>query len=166
MVNIYGLCVPWLPLKVSQGLALGVFICSLVYVFAIWARLRSKLLAGQERPAEVAFELESWAMAVTLTLANSASLHTHYHDCTSLALAAAFTLKSLSLRQAAREPCWSWRFFSLILLFYPMLSWLCYIYRDHFPLLGYVNLALTALAIVQFERLIKETRAPDNQPVV
>jgi hypothetical protein len=144
MVNLRGLTYQWLPQTVSSLISAAAFVGSLVYLFGLWRRSQS---SSQPEP-------DAWPLATTLVLAVFASLHTHYHDCIILATAAAVTLYSISLRKNSREISLSYKLWSLLLLSYPLSSWLCYAHHHDFavPILSLVNLVLAAAAVVHTEK--------------
>jgi hypothetical protein len=149
MINFYGIVLHFLPRQTSLLLSVALFAAATFYTCTVWWRSRS-LNPDQDNR-------DGWPIAVTLCLALVTGLHVHYHDCIMLSLAAAFTLKHIGLRASAADADPWYRIWSTTLLYYPFVSWICYMYRDEaaVPILGLVNIALAASAIIQFERAVK-----------
>jgi hypothetical protein len=138
-----------IPNNMVNAITVAGFCCALIYLFLLWKRLET------DAPAESTF----WPIAVTSAIAVVTSPHTHYHDALILAIAAALTVKSLDFRGIASDQSLSYRIWCALLLFYPTLSWLCYIYRNAtiVPALGIINLCLALAAIAHCERIIRPT---------
>jgi hypothetical protein len=70
----------------------------------------------------------SWAMSLTVILILIASPHTHIYDCILLSLPAVLTLPSWRLGKIVALSPLSLRLWCLTLLFYPVLTWLAFLF--------------------------------------
>ena len=143
MVNFRGLASSFLPSSFCTVLMLVALIAALIWLIRVW-RIGSSISNFR------------WPMALTLSAASVVSPHLHDHDLVFLSLAAALTLPFISITKAAKLEDWSLSAWSLLLMYYPFLTWLCLMARGYttVPVLAILNLLLFISAIVHFERSI------------
>jgi|AGTN01.1.fsa_nt_gi Protein of unknown function (DUF2029). len=143
MSNLRGLLLVFAPSELAVKISVVFFVGALLYLVRVW---RAHCFRNDPR----------WAMAITLALASSFAPHLHDHDLILLSIAAALTLEKLSILHAARIPELPYRYWSLLLLYYPIGSWLGAMGRAFtpIPLLCVVDLLLVLLGIIHVERLI------------
>ncbi|HEY9786493.1 MAG TPA: glycosyltransferase family 87 protein [Candidatus Obscuribacterales bacterium] len=143
MVSLRGLLSCLLPPEMTGIIMAALLIAQVIYLCRVWSapRLKTDL---------------RWPMALTLASATALSPHLHYHDLLILSVAAALTIPSLSIFQAARLPAWPLRYWCLLLLYYPFVSWLCFMAASsiEIPLLAIMNTALLLLAVSQVQMML------------
>ena len=144
MVNIQGLCLTFLPSRLAFWTSACAFVMALVYLSSLWYRGRQLDESGQR-----------FLLATTIAIALLTSMHTHFHDCILLA-AAVLSLKSVQI--VCRDPSKEYGLWFFLLINYPMLSWICYIYQDQggMTVLAVINLLLAVSGALYSEKLIKQ----------
>jgi hypothetical protein len=143
MVNIQGLARAFLGAKTSFLLGVLGFGSALVYLAFTWWR-------GWRRQ-----DLQNWLLALTVCLGLLTSMHTHFHDCGLIAIAAALTLRNVQLPPRAGTR--SYRCWQTALIYYPLLAWLCFVYRQQmsFPVMAVLNVIVAGCAIACCESQLK-----------
>jgi hypothetical protein len=149
MANFGALLLHFFPSKIAQVGSLAALILALLYLFSVWWRSGQSSKRG-----------DAWPIAVTCVIGLVASPHTHFHMCVLLSIAAAVTLKSISLTAAVRDKSLAYRYWAMLLLYAPLLSWVYFISAEQlsFPVLPLFNLVLAALAIVNTELDLRTDR--------
>jgi hypothetical protein len=148
MVNFGALLLRFLPLSTARIGSASVLLFSVLYLFAVWWRAR-----------QLPTRAHSWPIAATCTIALVASPHTHFHMCILLTIAAAVTLKSISLLEAVRDKSKAYRFWAISLIYASPVSWLAFIMSSQISLLmPFCNLYLTALAVINTEIFFMRSR--------
>lgn len=144
MVNYRGLFSRFLPPQVIAVVVVILLLLSLAYIFRLW---RAEVFRADSR----------WPMALTLMGATLASPHTHSYDLLLLSIAAAITLPTISISAAAKIGEWPLRFWTLLFIYYPILSWVCVLTNSATPLpmLPVLNITLLALGATYAESVIR-----------
>ena len=152
MVNIVGIAHHFLPPKVAMLVGITSLAAAIVLLAVMWWQSRN--VPDEDRDA--------WPIAATLAVSLVTSLHCHYHDCILLAIAAAITLKSMSFKTRTVDSSSTYGVWNLILVNYPITTWICYLYKAQtpFPILGLVNLMLAIVALLHWWQLIKKHNTP------
>ncbi|MBY0550705.1 MAG: DUF2029 domain-containing protein [Candidatus Obscuribacterales bacterium] len=158
MVNIVGIAHHFLSPQLSIQIGITVLLAAVVLLAVMWWQSRS--IPDEDRDA--------WPIAATLAVSLVTSLHCHYHDCILLALAAAITLRSMSFKTHAVDSSTTYGVWNLILVNYPITTWICYLYKAQtpFPILGLVNLVLAIVALVHWWQLIKKYKNQTKEPAI
>jgi hypothetical protein len=90
----------------------------------------------------------AWAAALTTVSMLVASPHSHIYDELLIFAAGAVTLPSLSLPQLLKLESGAFKFWCLILVFYPGLSWLLYVALIPFQFLCFAQVLVTNLVFL------------------
>lgn len=113
MTSLRGICTTLLPPTHAHLFTLLGFIAGLIGVTWIWF----KAIAKHQMQL-------NWAMALSIILILITSPHLHIYDCVLIVLAAVITLPTIRLSRVMTLKSLALRAWSLILLSYPLLSWL------------------------------------------
>lgn len=116
ILGMRGLFTRLLPQSLALTLSGGLAAISLPLVWLIW---RKAYRSPNPLPAI------AWAMSLTCLSAIAVGLHTREYDLLFLLLPAALTLSSIQQISEALHS-WSFRAWSLLLCFFPIISWLAF----------------------------------------
>lgn len=114
MVCLRGVLTHFLPYESNFKAAAMIYFVSFVPLLVFWWKLR----AVENK------QLLLWALALTVVFDLIFCPHVHFHDSILLAIPAALTLPVVSPLQALKLPSVSERIWCLILLLYPVYSWI------------------------------------------
>lgn len=151
MASLRGILSWFLPKSTAFQISVLSFLAILPALYIFWRKVRP---AGMLSVA--------WMFALTIVAYLALSPHLHSYDCVLLSLAAALTLPDLSKGLEPLRKTRAFYFWTLLLLSYPVLSWLLTIVPfeppspdKHYPLFALPNLIALALALVHTSKFLR-----------
>jgi hypothetical protein len=146
MVSLRGALVLIFPQTSNSIICMIAMFVSILCLFFVWKKALKTV--GTAIP---------WGMSLTILAALIFSPHTHVYDCVLLILPAALTLPTISIIKATKITPRYYKWWSLMLITYPVTSWIIFHLKERFLLfnLGFilVDICLLSLAAVNFKFL-------------